>query len=274
MKITLSTRGRSGKFSRTISVTTNDPEHIKESLVCAGSVLAPFQMQPKSLNFGQVDRDSGTVRKIIKLTRGDGGPLAPELVPLEHKNIEASLREITPGEEYELDVAISPPWQGRTLSTNLTLKTGISESPEETIRLYARIAPRLRAEPARFMIPRNTQSDQTLKAQLVWSGGDPGNILEATASDPQMTVRVEEKDGRQTVVLNVPAGYSPPAKGRPVVTVKTDDPEVPTLRLGIYAPRTPATMRPSATGAKPGVKRVPTQAPKRPPAQPPEKPKP
>ena len=70
-------------------------------------------MQPAAISFSQIERDAETQRKTIKITRGEGGPLAPELSPVEHENVKASLREIERGEIYELDIELNPPWPNR-----------------------------------------------------------------------------------------------------------------------------------------------------------------
>ena len=56
------------------------------------------------------------------------------------------------GEEYELKVDLLPPWPSRALTANLRLKTGISEAPEDTINVYARITPRVSAD--RSLLPQ------------------------------------------------------------------------------------------------------------------------
>ena len=232
-------------------------------------------MTPRSLTFGQIDRNSEAKHKTVTITRGDGGPIAMELVPFEHKNVKASLREIEPGARYELDVELGPPWPNTTLRTNLTLKTGVPEAPEDIIKVYARIAPRLRASPARFTVPHNVEKERDLRVQLLWSGGDPGKILEVTTSDPQTSVRLEEQGDKQYVLLHVPAGYKPSTRGRPFVTVTTDDPQIPSYRIRVYAARAP-TQRPHQS-AKPTtqrsrrVSRVPTTMPSRPARQLPTK---
>jgi hypothetical protein len=201
------------------------------------NVKVPFKMQPRIASFGRIERNAEPKRKTITITRGDGGPLALELAPNNYPNVKTSLREIEPGEKYELDVELVPPWPNTSLRANLKIKTGIPEAPEETIRVYAQIAPRLRAVPSRFRIPQKVASDLQLKTRLLWSGGDPGKVLEASASDPKISVHVEERNEQQLVVLDIPAGYECPSGVRPTVTVKTDDAEVPTLRIPVDSSR-------------------------------------
>jgi hypothetical protein len=254
---------------------TNDAEHQRVTLECAGNVLVPFKIEPRAVfntvSFGQIERTSESKRKTVTITRGDGGPLAPELLPIDDPHIKASLREIEPGEHYELDIEIGPPWpKSQAVHANLKLKTGVSEAPEESIRVYGRIAPRLRASPPRFSIPRNLKSERDLRVSLVWSGGKPGNIIDVTTSDPQTSVRVEENNNRQMVVLRVPADYEPPTRGGAYVTVTTDDPEARTLSIRVYAPPTSRrTVRQPISLRRPTIR--PAKRPAQPPAEPPKK---
>jgi hypothetical protein len=245
--MTISSR-RSGPFTRSVSVTTNDADHHKTALTCAGTMLVPFKMEPTSVVFGHLVRSDGPQKKTITITRGDGGPLAPELMPVGNPNVEALLREIEPGEKYELDIKVTPDWPRRSLNTNLVLKTGVAEAPEEKIRVYASLAPRLRVVPVRFQVPESVPEERDLRARLVWSKNKPAQILEVTSSDPSTTVRIEEQNNWQQVILHIPAGYKPPLRPRPVVTLKTDDPEVPKMEIEVWqAPKRRAS--PTLTGA-------------------------
>jgi hypothetical protein len=228
-------------------VVTNDAKNQNPTLVCEGSVKVPFEMQPTMVNFTQIERGAEAQRKTVKITRGDAGPLALELMPLEHENVKATLREVEQGELYELDVELVPPWPNRAIQAYLTVKTGVEEVPEEKIRVFARVAPRLRTVPSRFTIPRNVKSDLDLRARLIWSGGDPGEVLEVTSSDTNLTAGFEETKGQQTIMLHVPKDYEFPFRSRHFVTVRTDDKVAPLLRIQVYA----AAARPAGLTQKP-----------------------
>jgi len=227
--------------------------------MCEGTVRVPFEMQPAAISFPQIEREDEIQRKTIKITRGEGGPLAPELSPVEHENVKASLREVERGEIYELDVELNPPWPNQPIQTYLTLKTGVAEAGEERIRVYARVAPRLRSVPTRFTIPRNIAHELDLRARLVWSGGNPGKILEVKSSDLELTASLVEENAVQSVVLHVPEGYVPPAKSSHYVMVKTDDKAAPLLKIQTYTARAPQPKKPgqlSATPDKPTIRRI------------------
>ncbi len=238
VKLTIATtRKRKGKFTKSVRVTTNDAKNRNPTLACEGNVKVPFEMQPTMITFSQIERSSEAQKKTFKITRGEGGPLSPELVPSKNENVKATLREIVTGEEYELDVELSPPWPNRAITDYLTLKTGVESVPEEKLRVYARIAARLRTAPSRFTIPREREADMEMRARLIWSGDNPGQVLEVKSTDPKTPARLVEENGQQYVVLNVPAGYVVPPSSRAFVTIKTDDPAARTAKISIYGAR-------------------------------------
>jgi len=233
VKVTITTTKITGNFTRSVSVTTNDPENHTTSLTCAGKVLVPFKTTPSIVSFGRIARDSGPVSKTVTVERGDGGPLALGLMPLQHRNVQAALREVEPGEKYELDITLSPPWPQRTLITYLTIKTGLADAPQDRVRVVATIPARLDALPTRFNVPRSVPTELDMRVRLAWDG-EPGKVLEVTSSDERTSVRLEQQGQHQFVVLHVPAGYTPSQTPRPLVTLKTDDPEVPVLRIPVF----------------------------------------
>lgn len=271
LKFSLSSSKYTGKFTKKISVTTNDRQNVSTVLTCVGTVKVPFKLEPKTVSFGRIARESESVTRTVTITRGDGGPLALELMPLTETDqcVTATLNEVEAGEMYELEIVAKPPWPNTSVRANIRLNTGVAEAPTETIRVYGMVTPRLAAVPNRLHIPPGKTEEMDVQTELVWSGGEPGHVIEATTSDEETSVRIEQKDdGKQYVVMHVPAGYSP-ARGRAYVTLKTDDPVAPSLRIPVYAAtvgparppiptRSPAAARP--TGVAPRVPRPPTAA--------------
>jgi hypothetical protein len=177
--------------------------------------------------------------------------LALEVLPPRDPNLRTTLREIQPGEQYELDVELTPHWSEGSWRTDLTLKTGVAEAPERKIPVHGYIVPRLRVIPARFTIPRNLPVARELRARLLWSDKGLGRVVRVTVSDPKTPVRVEDRNEQQQyVVLSVPAGYKPSVNPRPVVTVETDDPDAPTLEIPVWLARPPRTTRTAARAAR------------------------
>jgi len=258
LEIVLNTGGgRTQQIQRAVTVQTNDPNRPTVTLTCKAKQLVAFNCEPSMVNFGQIPRDSGPKTQTVILTRGDAGPLNPSVETPKGANVSAEIREIEPGEKYQLDVTVHPPWPNERISSQVTVHTGIEQAPTETIRIFAQLEPRLRAQPARFVLPRDSSTEAELKVRLVWSG-EAGKAVSATVTDPSLSVRVDEEEDQQWVVLSVPAGYEVKPRTSPAVMVETDDPVAGSLRIpispAVIAPARPATVAPAPVkGIESGV---------------------
>jgi hypothetical protein len=233
IEISMAAGGHAGDFTRKIRVQTNDPNNPTAELTCKGKTLVAFHTDPPTLNFGRIERDSGAVTKTVTLTRGDGGPLNPKLGTMDSK-LKAELREIEAGEKYALDITVNPPWPNDKLRGSVKIETGLEEAPEETVRLFGQVDPRLRTEPRSFLLPATVQEDTDLRVELVWAG-PPGKAVGATPTDRALSADVVDENGKQYVVLHVPANYERKPRTALSVSVITDDPAVSSLRIPISA---------------------------------------
>ncbi|UCE60351.1 MAG: hypothetical protein JSU63_01110 [Phycisphaerales bacterium] len=86
------------------------------------------------MRFGTIPAGVATQYRTVTIMRGDGGPIAPEIVlPEDSPGLDAHICEIESGEYYELVISVGPPWQARRLRELLYLKTGVEEVPEVRI---------------------------------------------------------------------------------------------------------------------------------------------
>jgi hypothetical protein len=232
-EITLSSRNRTSGFTKRIQVTTNDPNNQKVTLMCQGTVLVPFKAKPARINFGRIERNDEAKTQTVTLTRGDGGPIHPEVVRTGSKEITATLREIEPGARYDLDIHIQPPWPNtKRLRSWVRLKTGVSELPETTVPVYAAVVPKVEVQPQWFSIRLGASKELKRSVRLQWHDNKSHEIQELSVNDPNLKVQLETRKSVQNVVLTVPAGYENPGRTRTVM-IKTGDAEVPVLRVPI-----------------------------------------
>ena len=86
---------------------------------------------PKVVNFGKIARDAKPeqLKRTVTITRGDGGPLKLKLKPVKTKGVEAKLKELKPGERYELEIALTPPFASERVHTRISLETGLPKAP-------------------------------------------------------------------------------------------------------------------------------------------------
>ena len=219
-------------MAKKIVVSTNDPTHKQITLICKGQILEAVTMNPKRVSFGQISKKDPARTKKVVLTRGDGGPLSLKLLPIASENVKAELREVEPGERYELEVTLAPPFKSERVHTNVRLETGVPEAPTTSLAIHARIRPRVASTPRQINAPRQRTTDWEQPITLAWADRQPHKILSATVNDPALSVELLEQNGRQEVLLKVPAAYKPPKHGRQV-TIKTDDELEPYVRVPV-----------------------------------------
>jgi hypothetical protein len=188
------------------------------------------------LNFGQISRLQTIAPKKAVLTRGDAGPISPKLKPFDIAGVEASLKEIEPGERYELEVRLSQEFDGKLGRADLQIETGVPQAPMIKFQVFARWLPRLAAKPRYFSLPMQPSVDTELRVDLEWDDVKPHKVTSLKIDDPKLRVRIEENDGQQEVVLVVPAGYRPMANRRTVI-LETDDPQVERFQIQAIAKR-------------------------------------
>ncbi len=232
VEIVAMTGTRGGEYTKQIRAYTNDSENRIVQLTCTGRVLIPYTLDPPDANFGNIPRDAGPVTRTLKLTRADAPPLKPSLREPRGSNVTSVLRELVPGDVYEIDVTISPPWPSERLTGSVTVDTGFEKSPAQTVRVFAHLEPRLKAEPARFLVPHVVEEDLELKARLVWSG-PPARVTKVTSTEARLQPELREEDGAQFVVLRIPAGYERGPQTTTAVTAYTDDEVAKHLRIPI-----------------------------------------
>jgi hypothetical protein len=193
-------------------------------------------VEPRLLNFGQISRLQTIAPKKAVLTRGDAGPISPKLKPFDIAGVEASLKEIEPGERYELEVRLSQEFDGKLGRADLQIETGVPQAPMIKFQVFARWLPRLAAKPRYFSLPMQPSVDTELRVDLEWDDVKPHKVTSLKIDDPKLRVRIEENDGQQEVVLVVPAGYRPMANRRTVI-LETDDPQVERFQIQAIAKR-------------------------------------
>lgn len=187
------------------------------------------------MNFGNLARSAPAQTKTITIVRGDGPPINPSLGRVMHRNVSAQIKEIEPGERYELTTTIAPPWpRSRVFRYAIPIKPGIDDVPEDRVNLIARVLERFSAMPNRIMVPSQMRGDRIVRVRLMWTGGPPGKVTSASSNDDQIKVDLRPHPTQPAVLVTIPKGYEFDDNKHPVVTVNTDDPDAPNVVIPIY----------------------------------------
>jgi len=197
-------------------------------------VRSPLTFNPIRLNLGNIEREDVGVTKVVEIRRGDGGPIKPEVVTTRGLHSAVMMREIEPGEHYEMVISTSPPWPSGRLSDYIRITTGVPESPDASYLVTGTIPPRLSTSPRFFTLPVERAEETTDSVELVWSKNLPGKVTTVVTTIEGGSVNVKEEGSKQTIVLTVPAGSAGvQSRGREQVVVHIEDEKEPTLRIPV-----------------------------------------
>lgn len=241
--------GGKGRQAKTVNVLTNDRAVPTTTLEIAAMAKVAMMMDPPLVSFGEIPRDSaGPLTRTIHLKRADGGPIHPRVVPGPNMPAAAEVKEITPGEEYELVVTATPPFPRGMLTGRIAVSSGVEGAPDENVQVSGRMPPRLVTEPSRLTVPPGDINEPLeLRAEVKWAG-PPGKITNVKVDDPKLSVRLDTEHNPAAIVLSIPAGFKLAGRHR-TVTINTDDPEVPALQVFVFGPRQPPP--PGAASSRP-----------------------
>lgn len=129
------------QFIQRLRVETNDPDHRQETLMCNGRFLEAMHIEPAEANFARIRPTQATLTRTLTIRRGDAGPITPQLQPIRDPGLHAQLCEIEPGEHYELEVSLSPPWKQGRIRQLLRFETGVEEEPVMDIWVKGHVTP-------------------------------------------------------------------------------------------------------------------------------------
>lgn len=250
MGIRFSSQRYSGSFTRGVRLTSNDPKQPNLIVNCNGTVYAPFRLDQNRVAFGNVKITDGPIYRTVTITRGESGPIHPVVLPHRHMGLDAQICEIEPGELYEIEISIDHPWPNGYFRYPLRVDPGIPDMPGDTVYVLGTIAKRLATIPERFTVAYKRVQDSTHTVRLRWTDNKPAKVLGVESSIVGATVELLDRGPGQMVRLTVPQDANVTSKD--TVTVKTDDPELPTydIPISVRKPRGAAAHAARARAAR------------------------
>jgi len=262
---TLNVARYQGPYTKAIFIFSNDPEHPQLRLDMKGIARQRIETHPRGAFFGILQGNEELTR-IVKITNTTDTPLKLELKPPSNPGLfRFELTETTPGEQYELKVTASPPFQEKGLKrVGVTLTTNLPEEPTKIILVSGNVQPRLSLRPEfiRILTPppgltdnarsRLTAAHRVRGLTLVNSGDKPVKITDATIDDPDLSVEYTKVGTTNNYNFRVswPEGYAVPEGGR-TLTIKTDDAEFPEFKVPIQAMARPPSLTPQNPQPRP-----------------------
>ncbi|MCB9849967.1 MAG: DUF1573 domain-containing protein [Phycisphaerales bacterium] len=235
-----------GKFTKSVTVTTNDTKNSQIYLSLSGEVRKFIDIEPSLVQFGRVKVDSVITNKVM-LTNNTDKPLEISLGDKQNvKCFGAEIKELEPGKKFELTVTAHPPFETGINRVTIPIKTNIPEQDTLEVACAATLPERIELRPDKLQISSPVRAETVRRFSLTNNGEEPLHITSVESSDPRLLVESKAlEDGRKyQLSVTVPVNYANPPAGASIV-IKTDDAKDAELSLPVIAHKSTPRRTPS-----------------------------
>jgi hypothetical protein len=243
-----------------VRVASNDPDTPVITLQVTAEIEVLLGFQPQSLMLGDLSPGQTLTRSVALVGKLASGARLLAVEPPKHMAITMKPRDENGKRMVDLQIEVSkdvPP--NRMLGGAARFTTSQPEASPLTLHLRGNVLGRIRATPQRVVVRRQNANDTaTLQFEVAGRDGVEFNVLSVADDGKVVQPKVEpiERGHRYRVRAEVPGDPKRPRVAG-TVTVKTNDAEVPVLRVPysiVTAAVRKAPVRPSGLQRPPPAK--------------------
>jgi hypothetical protein len=246
----------SGALQRTVTLVTNDPDNNQLVMQVKAQIWTPVEVTPKTVMF-QYDREAtegqtNTVRLLSHLDE----PLQFNPVTTSHPSFAASLKTVVPGKEFALEIRTVPPVGTGMITAPLVLQPVTTNLQPVQVMVYAIETQPVTVSPASLMLPVGPARTGTRPGVTIRNNtSHPFELSDPQVNVPGATVQVVELQANRLFRLTpiFPEDYELPTGEQVELTVKSNHPRYPEIRVPVttarQAIRTTPTARPALSAA-------------------------
>jgi hypothetical protein len=235
-------KGFGGKVTKMATVISDDPGHSNTVLQITGTVWRPIDFTPTMAMFNMPPEGQTNETKTIRIVSNVDEPITLSDPECSNKAFKTELAVIKPGKEFDLKVTALPPFTNSYTSAPIKVKTSSKEMPELNATAYVTVLPAVQAMPQQVMLPAGPLASPT--RPLITIRGNTDQKLEL--SEPKINVTgveislKESQPGKMyNISLGFPAGYQIPAGQYVEVSVKSNHPKYPLIKIPVTQAQNP-----------------------------------
>ena len=225
-----------GKFKKSFTVKTNDPENEKVVLYVVGNVQQIFELS-KAQGLALTGYRNEDLRDEIVLTSTLDTPIVVKGYHWSDKTKEREILEkaidvrITPlekGKKYKIETIMQKQLPPRQYFADLVLETDFDKLPEKQLSLRIQVMDDVEVHPDQVYMHELRMTEGTSKSfekalSIIASRGDSLQILEITPSDETITYNIREvKPGKAYTIRFQIRPPALPGKYEASLTVRTN----------------------------------------------------
>lgn len=234
----INTQKLHSRFSKSISISSNDPVTPEIRLVLRGEVKQYVDITPNHANFGRLLGDEPQER-VLNIQNNTDKPLELTMAKESDGGFDFELITKEPGQKYELRVTAKPPFEAGMMKGDANFTTNIDEQKTLSVVARATVPERLDVQPKSITISSRSATDRGMSRviRLTNYGNTDVKVTDVSSDDPAIKLTLNERTPGKayTVLVELPPNYEPPATGRNI-TLKTTDSKSPTIQVPVLAP--------------------------------------
>ncbi len=240
----------SGQVSKSITVTCNDPSQPQVILEIQGTIWRAIDVTPQ-LAVLLVTEETPTKATTLRIVNNVPEPLTLSAPESGNPAFAAELKTNQPGREFELIVRTVPPLAPGHVSGVISLKTSSTNIPILSITAIANMQPVVMVQPSQITLPAAPLVNPTIST--IWVRNNGTNELALT--DPAVNAKgvdVQLKElqagSNFTVTVTFPAGFETAQGEKVELSLKSNHPRFPVIKVPVLQPPSPAPVAVPAPG--------------------------
>jgi hypothetical protein len=229
-----------GTVDKQVTVTSNDKSQPNVVLRLRGIIWKPIEMSPAFAWLRLNPGGPSNVSTVIHISNKSDAPLTLSPPESADAHFTGTLKTIEPGKEYELTVATVAPMPAGNVTGSITIKTSMASVPVLTVPITA-ISP----QPAILVTPLRISLEGAAPGQPVTrtisiQGTAPQGLKLSDAAVNAKGVDIQIKEllpgRRYNLTLTFADGFQVPAGQQLELTVRSNYPQYPVIKVPISQP--------------------------------------
>ena len=231
-----------GQVTKIVTVNSNDKEQPSVALQIKGTIWKPVDVNPQFAVMYANPETIGNAKTTVRIVNNEDQPLALSTPESNNRLFVSELKTNQPGKEFELLIGTAPSADMGNLQGVITLKTSSTNAPVLNITAMAVMQPVLTVMPPQINLPTAPLPDKvTYSVSIRYSGTNVVALSEPAVNAKDVTAELKELEpGRAfSVALSFPAGFEIAPGQTAELSVKSNHPQFPVIKVPITQPPRP-----------------------------------
>jgi hypothetical protein len=226
--------GFSGTITRTIDVYSNAKNEPHKILQLKGIIWKPIDYA--STTFISIPPEaSNEITTTVKILNQTDNPVTFSNVVSANPLFDAVLKEVKPGKEYQLVITARPPFPNTNTPGTITVNTSLASTPTISVTAMANVTPAIQVSPPMIYVHPMPDRATTNRITILANTTNLLSLSNPKSSDSQIQVDVQPgaRKGMFTMLVVIPAGYHLMPGQHAEVSVESNHPRFPLIRVPI-----------------------------------------